>query len=300
MSRPDSFRSPEPLPAALRGMRAPQHVTVLVADVEAFSSRTDTDQMRTREALYEEFRAAFGEELWALCLREDRGDGLLIVVPPRIPKAMVLGTFLPRLERALADRRRGDPLLRIRIAVHAGDVHFDEHGLGGHAVNQAFRLCDSAPLRAAIRTARSDSALLVSDAIHDNVVRGGYENISAASFHAVDVSVKETRTRAWLHVAGDDEAAVRVARETAAAAGRGTAAEDGSGEREPGRERSPERGSESGWGSGREGDGDRTADPTGGISLRAGGDLTIERDSMIAGRDISTGEERRRPRWRRS
>ncbi|MFG2195734.1 adenylate/guanylate cyclase [Streptomyces sp. NPDC048639] len=269
---------------------------MLVADVEAFSSRPDTEQMRTREALYEEFRAAFGENHWAMCLCEDRGDGLLIVVPPRIPKAMVLGTFLPRLERVLADRRRGDPLLRIRIAVHAGDVHFDEHGLGGHAVNQTFRLCDSAPLRAAIRTARSDSALLVSDAIHDNVVRGGYENISAASFHAVDVSVKETRTRAWLHVAGDDEAAVRVARETAAAAARETAAEDGSGER--GRGRGGERGREG------DGDRDRTADPSaGGVSLRAGGDLLIERDSMIAGRDIAvgdTGRGRRKPRWRRS
>ncbi|MEU6080441.1 adenylate/guanylate cyclase [Streptomyces sp. NPDC047108] len=291
-------------------MPAPQHVTVLVADVEAFSSRPDTEQMRTREALYEEFRAAFGDEYWASCWREDRGDGLLVVVPPGIPKAVVLGHFLPRLERALENRRRGDPLLRIRIAVHAGDVHFDEHGLGGHAVNQTFRLCDSAPLRAAIRTARSDTALLVSDAIHDNVVRGGYDSIAAASFHAVDVSVKETRTRAWLHVAGDDEAAVRVARETAAAAARGSAAEDGSGGRgrERGREREPGEAA-GGQAAGHEADGDgRDRDPaagpsTGGVSVHAGGDLLIESDSMIAGRDITvgdTGPGRRRSRWRRS
>ncbi|MDQ0795054.1 adenylate/guanylate cyclase [Streptomyces sp. B1I3] len=244
----------------------PAHATLLVADIERFSSRDGADQMRTREAMYGEFRAAFTESVWSSCLHEDRGDGLLVVIPQQIPKSVVLGEFLPRLDAALGRRRRDDPLLRMRIAVHAGDVHFDEHGIGGHAVNRTFRLCDSDPLRKAIGVTRGDLALLVSEAIHEDVVRGGYPGIAPQTFHAVDVRVKETAVRAWLHVPGDADAARRVAAEAP---------------------RSPV-------------DDTRDAPPRGGVSLSAGGDLRLGPRNNIAGRDLRIdGETPPRRWWRR-
>ena len=252
-----------PQPVAGRPVPGPPtHATLLVADVERFSSRDGTEQMRTREAMYDEFQDAFTEQSWAACVHEDRGDGLLVVIPQQIPKAAVLGEILPRLETALGRRRRGDPLLRMRIAVHAGDVSFDEHGIGGHAVNRTFRLCDSDPLRRAIAAARSDLAVIVSEVIHEDVVRGGYAGIAPQAFHSVDVRVKETAVRAWLHVPGDPEAARRIADEPRSGPS------------------SPSRDAE-----------------TGGVSLSASGDLSLGSRNMIAGRDINETPEARGRRW---
>lgn len=261
-----------PLPAGRPVTGPPMHATLLVADIERFSSRDGTEQMRTREAMYGEFQDAFTEQSWAACVHEDRGDGLLVVIPQQIPKAAVLGEILPRLESALGRRRRGDPLLRMRIAVHAGDVSFDEHGIGGHAVNRTFRLCDSDPLRRAIGTARSDLAVLVSDVIHEDVVRGGYAGIAPQAFHSVDVRVKETAVRAWLHVPGDPEAARRIADEPSSETS-GT-----SGGAAPGKTTPRDSG-------------------TGGVSLSAGGDLRLGPRNMIAGRDITGSPEARGRHW---
>ncbi|WP_156724774.1 adenylate/guanylate cyclase [Streptomyces apocyni] len=225
---------------------------LLFVDVESFGGRSDHEQLRTREDLYRELRAAFTRAVWDACPHEDRGDGVLIVIPPELPKRMVLGEILLRLDRALGGRRRSDPLLRLRVAAHIGQVHRDAHGVAGTAVNHVFRLCDSAPLRRALDSARSDVALLVSDAVYDTVVRGAQPAIDAESFCEVEVLVKETEARAWLNVPGDPATAPGVAREAAARS-------DSEGER-------------------------RAA--TAGVSVHADGDFSMSR-SMIAGHGIS-------------
>lgn len=193
-----------------------QHAPLVFADIKGFSSRSDRDQLRSREDLYAELRAAFTDELWQLCPQEDRGDGVLLVVPPDLPVEALFTAVLPRLEHGLGARRRSDPLLRLRIAVHAGAVHRDGHGFAGNAVNHVFRLCDGRPLRQALDEAASDTALVVSEVIHDSVVRAGLPGVEPTTFHPVTFQVKETRARAWLHVPGDNACAMRIARESAA------------------------------------------------------------------------------------
>ncbi|WP_406839401.1 adenylate/guanylate cyclase [Streptomyces sp. AHU1] len=192
-----------------------QQAHLLFADIKGFSSRSDRDQLRSREDLYAELCSAFTDELWQLCPHEDRGDGVLVVVPPALPVETLFTDVLPRLERGLGGRRRSDPLLRLRIAVHAGAVHRDSHGFAGNAVNHVFRLCDGEPLRQAIDEAASDTALLVSGVVHDSVVRAGLPGVEPTTFHAVAFQVKETHARAWLHVAGDNACALRIAQESA-------------------------------------------------------------------------------------
>jgi hypothetical protein len=243
----------------------PRHALVLVTDVEGFGPRSDREQMRTRDDLYKVLRAALGAAVWRACMCEDRGDGVLLVVPPHVPKAVVLGEALHALDAGLARRHRGDPPLRLRVAAHAGDVRFDEHGIGGHAVNHAFRLADSAPLREALAAARGDSALLVSEALYETVAHDGHPALDPGAFHPVDVAVKETRARAWLRVPGDDATARAIATRT-----RTTAAD-----RLPEAERRP-----------------------GGVSFTSGGDLSVSR-GMVANGDITVGRERRRWGWRK-
>ncbi|MFI5568572.1 adenylate/guanylate cyclase [Streptomyces sp. NPDC051740] len=192
-----------------------QQASLVFADIKGFSSRSDRDQLRSREDLYTELRSAFTDELWQLCPHEDRGDGVLVVIPPALPVGALFTDVLPRLEDGLGRRRRSAPLLRLRIAVHTGAVHRDRHGLAGNAVNHVFRLCDGEPLRQALDEATSDTALLVSEAVHDTVVRAGLPGVEPTTFHAVTLQVKETRAKAWLHVVGDHACALRIARESA-------------------------------------------------------------------------------------
>ncbi|MFJ9860178.1 adenylate/guanylate cyclase [Streptomyces albogriseolus] len=197
-----------------------QHSQILFADIKEFGSRSDHAQLRARSDLYTEMTSAFTDDLWRLCRHEDRGDGVLVVIPPdpALPMGTLFTDVLPRLEDGLGSRRRSDPLLRLRIAVHAGPVHRDRHGFAGHAVNHVFRLCDGAPLRQALDEAVSDTAALVSDTVHDAVIRAGLPGVEPAAFHPVTIQVKETRARAYLHVPGDPACALRIARESEPAA----------------------------------------------------------------------------------
>ncbi|WP_319294345.1 adenylate/guanylate cyclase [Streptomyces sp. AK08-02] len=245
-----------------------QHAPLLFVDIQGFSSRSDREQLRSREGLYGELRSAFTDELWRLSPHEDRGDGVFVVVPPELPVQELFTEVLPRLEHGLGARRRSDPLLRLRIAVHAGAVHRDGHGFAGNAVNHVFRLCDGEPLRRAIGEAASDTAVLVSEVIHDAVVRAGLPGVEPTTFHAVTFRVKETHARAWLHVAGDNACAMRIAGEQAARQDEG---------REEGRDE-PRRG---------------------GVSVSAGHDVRMD-GAVVAGGDVHLGAPpvpRSRSRW---
>ena len=85
-------------------LRPAAHRAIVCVDVEGFGDqrRTTADQVAVREGLYGALGGAFARSgvRWADCYREDRGDGVLVLVPPQVPKA-VLVTRVP-LELAAA------------------------------------------------------------------------------------------------------------------------------------------------------------------------------------------------------
>src|SRR6185295_14235462 len=68
------------------------HRTILVVDVEGFGAlrRTNKHQVSVRDGLYRALRAAFqkADIAWEECRYEDRGDGVLVLAPPELPKAL--------------------------------------------------------------------------------------------------------------------------------------------------------------------------------------------------------------------
>jgi hypothetical protein len=145
------------------------HRTILLVDVEGFGSqcRNDEHRIMVRHGVYGALKQAFksvGIE-WDGCYQEDRGDGVLVLVPPDEPKAVFAGSLPGELVKALAEHNGThdeQEKVRLRMALHAGEVYYDQHGVAAASVNLAFRLLDAPPLKAALAESSGILALIAS------------------------------------------------------------------------------------------------------------------------------------------
>ncbi|QFZ17370.1 substrate-binding domain-containing protein [Saccharothrix syringae] len=182
------------------------HRTVLVVDVSGFSLRRSNHQEEIRRGLYDALEGAFDEcgLDWSETHHEDRGDGVLVLIPPSVPKGRVVGALRHALAGELLRynaRRAEDARVRLRIAVTAGEVRHDAHGVVGDEVTLAFRLLDSAPLREAVDRTTGVLALIVSRRFFEDVVRDD-PAAEPDAYERVEVRVKQFRDQAWVHVPG--------------------------------------------------------------------------------------------------
>lgn len=180
------------------------HRSILVVDVEQFgaAARTNADQIAVREAMYQALRRAFGKGgiAWDSCVVEDRGDGALILIPPEIPKARLVTSMPVGLAAALHAHNATSPAasqIRLRLAVHGGEVHPDAYGVTGSTVNHTFRLVDSAPLKRALATSPVNLAMVASDWFYHEVIRH-HPDATPDAYRPVRVIVKETDALAWI------------------------------------------------------------------------------------------------------
>ena len=184
------------------------HRAIVIVDVESFGdpNRTNTHQLAVRDALYKALGQSFADAgiRWDDCATEDRGDGALILVPPIVPKSLLVTGLPACLAGNLARYNAACPAheqIRLRMALHAGEVHQDAHGFTGASLNLAFRLVEAPESRAALRDSPGIMALVVSGWFYDDVVRH-YPAAGPGCFREVNIEVKETRTLAWVRVLG--------------------------------------------------------------------------------------------------
>jgi hypothetical protein len=178
------------------------HRSIVVVDVEGFGDRrrTNPHQVAVRDGLYGAMRDAFGQAgiSWDDCGHEDRGDGVFILIPAEVPKGLLAESLPSALVAALRAHNaahRGPERFRLRMALHAGEVRYDEHGVTAAAVNLAFRLLDAAALKAALAGSPGVLAVIASSWFFEEVVRHGG---AAAGYRPVEVTVKETATTGWI------------------------------------------------------------------------------------------------------
>ncbi|WP_199440050.1 FxSxx-COOH system tetratricopeptide repeat protein [Umezawaea beigongshangensis] len=187
---------------------AAEHRSILVVDIEGFgrADRTGEHRRVMRDGLYTALADAFADARadWDSCTREDRGDGVMVLVPPEIPKELLVDQLLDRLAAAIRrynSTHSPGAQIRLRVALHAGEVRRDAHGHDGNALNLAFRLLEAPALKELLARTTGVIVLAVSEWYFDEVVRN-YPAVDAASFRRVPVSVKETSTIAWLRAGG--------------------------------------------------------------------------------------------------
>ncbi|WP_409497321.1 hypothetical protein [Amycolatopsis sp. cmx-11-12] len=170
--------------------------------MERFGGRTRPHQRAVRDGLYDVMKTAFAATGTALsdCYREDRGDGVLVLLPGEMDKAAFIEAVLPMLVTRLRvhnDKSAEAQQIRLRIALHAGDVDYDENGVMSSSLNLAFRLCDAPPLKDALAASPGVLVVIASDCLFDDVVQSA-PGAAPATWRPVPVEVKETTETGWI------------------------------------------------------------------------------------------------------
>jgi class 3 adenylate cyclase len=186
------------------GVQSPAvHRTIVAVDVEGFGDRrrTNRNQMAIREGLYGAVQEAFGQAgiPWNDRDHEDRGDGMLILIGPEVPKSLFAVSLPPALVDAL--RRHNDThpdveQIRLRMALHAGEVNYDQHGATGVSINLTFRHLECAPLKAALAASTGVLAVIASSWFFEEVIR--HNSPEPSAYRPVTVVVKETTATGWI------------------------------------------------------------------------------------------------------
>ena len=189
----------------------PHHRTIVAVDIERSTTRTNPVKAELRTTLYQLFDAALCSA--GICKRHrdrfiDRGDGALALIHPveQASKVPLLNRAIPTLNQLVTDYNASLPRLgrlerqlRIRVVVHAGEVHYDVNGCFGEALDVAFRLLDALPVKKALCVTASPLILVVSEDIYRSVVRQRYDGIDKDAFRPlVRIQIAGDRYRGWI------------------------------------------------------------------------------------------------------
>ena len=182
---------------------------LFAVDIAEFNGlrRDDDIQIYVHKSLYEMLQAAFdrSDVPWFSCAHEDRGDGVLVIVPPMIPVAGLVDPIPERLRRLIRRHNRVSceaARIQLRVAAHIGPVHNDGHGFVGRDVNLLCRLLDARSLKRTLAQSGAEVAFITSGYVYENVIRRYPSLVDPALFQPLSVRVKETRTHAWAYVLG--------------------------------------------------------------------------------------------------
>jgi hypothetical protein len=162
---------------------------------------------RCRDALFRLLEKALTSSgiYWSSCLHEEAEDRVIVIVPRLFPKTRLIDPFLGHLSAGVRHHNRyvsADITIRVRMAIHAGDIQLVDGVLAGHLEATLTSLLEAQPLRLAL-TAAPDTAtvaVIISDNFHKEVIRPGHRGIDPESYTPVPVRVRDTVVRAWLHI----------------------------------------------------------------------------------------------------
>ncbi len=183
---------------------AGENWTVLLTDVVGFGARhrSDWDRQIIRREGLTMMRASLGS-LWEACISEDRGDGLLIVVPPWIPTTRIMECVHRELPARLRlhNHTYGEAArIHLRIAVNVGPVIGDPLGMSGDAIIRTARLVEAPVLKEAMVTTGAGLGIIVSAFVYETAVAQVGELIDSDEYKMVEVSNKEFRSQAWIRL----------------------------------------------------------------------------------------------------
>ena len=183
-----------------------QNCTVVRTDVVAFGAEerdAEAHKIIRREILAMT-RLTLGP-MWDICRWEDRGDGLLVIMPPDVPTAQVIERFAsvlpPQLRRH--NRTYGAPSrIQLRVAVEVGPIEDDESGVSGRSLVGVSRLLDAPAFKQAVADREAVLGVVVSPFVYETHIQPRAGALDPADFAEIPVLVKETSRSAWMQLIG--------------------------------------------------------------------------------------------------
>ena len=199
--------------ATAAGSRPPdadgQFCGLFAVDIAGFTDprRDEYVQLYVREMLYRILERAFdGAGVpWRACWHEDRGDGVVVVVPPVLPVDGLADPLPERLCGLVRVHNRlssEDARIQLRAAAHVGKVYHDEHGFAGDAASHLFRLLDASGLKQLLAASDSDLAFIASDFFYRTVICRHPTLVDPAAFQQVAVDLRHATAAGWAQLMG--------------------------------------------------------------------------------------------------
>jgi len=185
-------------------LREPLPATLLALDAKDYSRRPALAHLEVRKGIREVTMEGFHRaNIDPIAVtRQDTGDGLLAVIPAHVPKAAVVADLVRELGLAVAGynrTRNEEGRLRLRVALHHGDVIIDGTGFAGEAPIVVTRLLDALPARAALDDDPSlDLAVILSERLFADTVAERFRGLDPADFVRVGVESAKYQAAAWL------------------------------------------------------------------------------------------------------
>jgi hypothetical protein len=185
-----------------------RHVSMVGVDMAGFGREawTSADQLVVRDVMYTVLKEAFRVAGigWRRCEKYDRGDGVMILVPAGISKNRLVARLPMLVQAGLAGhnaKRPPEGRIRLRLALHAGEVHHDENGPTSDSMVFGFRLLDAGPAKEELARCAGDMVVIVSEWFFDNVIRHD-PGANPGSYRPMWFKTKETTAFGWMYVPG--------------------------------------------------------------------------------------------------
>jgi RNA polymerase sigma factor (sigma-70 family) len=180
---------------------------IFAIDIVEFANphRTDQDRILARENMSRMFRNALDGSGVSLDLahREDRGDGMLLVLPPEASPELLIVAVPQVLASRLREHNRTcgpESLIKLRLSVHVGEVSQDRHGMIGASLHQAFRLLESADFKHAQAESSADLALIVSDSLYGEALRSRPIDFDPDDYQPITARHRDASAKAWIRL----------------------------------------------------------------------------------------------------
>ena len=179
----------------------------LVTDIENYSTHKTPQQDDVQRRLLRITQFALGRaRIFRVARqeRQDRGDGQLLLMPPRVDQTLAVPALVGGLRHALHLNNR-DPgesgRIRMRVAVAQGAIAQGATGFRGQATTVVCRLVDSQLLKDALRDhTEADLAFAVPDDFYKDVVQQDYPGLPSGDFTPMTLSSKEYTGNAWVYL----------------------------------------------------------------------------------------------------
>lgn len=183
-----------------------QNCTVVLIDIAGFgaSTRSDKDRRRIRMVLY-----GIAQSLFEAPDRqhdyhcEDRGDGILLIVPPRVPTGSIVKRILGDMAAVLHQHNstaEAAARIQMRVALDVGPVVSDAYGVDGLAIIHAARLLDAQVLKRHLAETGTDLGFITSPFVYGTIIQPNPGHVDPAAYQQLKFRVKRQALNAWMYV----------------------------------------------------------------------------------------------------